>query len=129
MTISKENMSRKRKNDILLIGVLLAVICLSGLLLFLFAKAGDTVIVTVSNRVYGEFSLAEDRVVEIRAENALNILVIENGKAYIREASCPDGICCAHHPISLNGESIICLPNQVVVKIKANSEDSPDIVA
>ena len=40
-------------------------------------------------------------------------------------ADCPDQICVSHRKISRDGESIICLPNQVVVTIQ--SSDSADI--
>ena len=86
------------------------------------------VVVTVAREIYGEYALDEDRVVEIRTGDSLNILVIQNGKAYMKEADCPDGICTAHKPIFRDGESIICLPNQVVVTVFAKNEPTPDIV-
>ena len=79
--------------------------------------------VTVDGKVYGMYSLAKDREVEIKTENGYNILVIENGKAYVKDASCPDGICSSHRPIQYSGASIICLPNRVVVSIESNNGD------
>lgn len=125
----KESISKKRKNDIVFIGVLFFSVCIIGIVFLIFSKAGDTVTVTVGKTFYGEYSLDEDCVVEIRTDDAYNILVIENGRAYIREASCPDGICSAHHPISRDGESIICLPNRVVITVSAKTENVPDIIA
>lgn len=119
----------KRKNDILFIGILLLTATLVGLLFLIMGKAGDTVTVTVDKKFFGEYPLGEDRIVEIRTEDSLNILVIEDGRAFMREADCPDGICCAHRPIVRDGESIICLPNRVVVTVSAKSENGPDVVA
>ena len=86
--------------------------------------------VTVDGKFYGEYSLEQNRTVEIKTENGYNILVIENGTAYVKDASCPDGICVNHRPISKSGESIICLPNKVVVSSKADDNVlTPDIVA
>lgn len=120
---------RRVKNDIILIAVLLSLAALAALALLLFRSEGDTVAVTVDGVLWGEYALNEDRVVEIRQGDALNLLVIENGRAYVREASCPDGICSAHRPIQYDGESIICLPNRVVVEIRSRAPDQPDIVA
>jgi len=128
-SISESNTRRRVKNDIILIAILLSVAALAALALFLFKTEGDTVIVTVDGALWGEYALDEDRVVEIRQGDALNLLVIEGGRAYVREASCPDGICSSHRPIQYDGESIICLPNRVVVEIRAESREQPDIVA
>ncbi len=45
-------------------------------------------------------------------------LVIANGQADVTEADCPDHICVKHRPISRAGESIVCLPNRVVVTVE-----------
>ena len=57
-------------------------------------------------------------------------LVIENGKARISHADCPDGICEEYRPISYVGETIICLPHKVVIEITGETADNGlDIVA
>ena len=120
---------RKRRNDVILVLGLLLVIFAAGLALFLFRSVGDTVTVTVNGEKYAEYSLSEDREIEIRVGEGYNILVIEEGRAYVRVASCPDGICSSHRPISHDGESIICLPNKVVIEIRTTKTDQPDIIA
>lgn len=115
------------RNDVIFTAALLLFFCLLGALLTALAEDGDTVTVKVDQAVFGEYPLFEDRVVEIRAGEALNVLIIEDGKARVESASCPDGICCAHRPISLDGESIICLPNRVVISVSSKNAESPDI--
>ena len=117
----------KVKNDIILVAVLLALVALAALVLFLSRSAGDTVAVTVDGKPFGEYPLSEDRVVEIENGDGYNILVIKDGKARVSEASCPDGICSSHRPISYGGESIICLPNKVVVEIRSSNKNVPDV--
>ena len=120
---------RKRRNDVILVVGLLLVIFAAGLALFLFRSVGDTVTVTVNGEKYAEYSLSEDREIEIRVGEGYNVLVIEEGRAYVKNASCPDGICSSHRPISHDGESIICLPNKVVIEIRTTETDQPDIIA
>ena len=117
----------KVKNDIILVAVLLALVALAALVLFLSRSAGDTVAVTVDGKLFGEYPLSEDRVVEIENGDGYNILVIKDGKARVSEASCPDGICSSHRPIAYGGESIICLPNKVVVEIRSSNKNVPDV--
>ena len=121
---------RKARNDIIFVAALLAVVSLVGLLIFFVRGEGDMVEVTVDGKVFGEYYLNEDRRVEIRVGENFNILVIKDGVAYVESASCPDGICSDHRPISKNWESIACLPNKVAVTVKtAETENGPDIVA
>ena len=119
---------RKAKNDILFISVLLILISVTALVMVLSRKTGDMVVVTVNGQPWGEYSLNEDRTVEIRNGDGYNLLIIEGGKAYVKQASCPDGICSSHRPIEYDGESIICLPNKVVVEIRTENKNRPDII-
>ena len=121
--------SKKSRNDIIFIAALLIVTVLAALSLLLFRTEGDTVIVTVEGEFFGEYELKQDRTVEIIGENGRNLLVIQNGEASIEEASCPDGICSSHRPISRSGESIICLPNKVVVEVHSQEKEQADIIA
>ena len=120
---------RKRKNDVILIAALTLTFALIGACLLLLGKQGDTVTVTVDGKLYGEYPLARDTEVEILSEGGHNLLVIRDGAALVEDASCPDGICAAHRPISRNGESIICLPNKVVISVSSESENEPDLPA
>jgi len=55
--------------------------------------------------------------IEIPGIRGVCILVIKDGKADMISAECPDHICVHHAPISHKGETIVCLPNRVVVEI------------
>ena len=122
----------KYKNDILFIVILLAVVMLAGLGFYCLRSEGDCVTVTLDGTLYGTYSLAEDRVVEIRTGEggeAVNLLVIRDGRAYVERANCPDGICAAHKPIFRSGESIVCLPHGLVISVEKKTNDSlPDVV-
>ncbi len=128
----KKKRKRILRNDLLFVFGLLAVISIACAVLFLTSGEGDTVTVSIDGKVYESYSLSENVTVDIRSgENAdgLNVLVIENGEAYVSHASCPDGICSAHKPIKRNGESIICLPNRVVISVNSEKSNAPDIIS
>lgn len=123
---------RKFRNDVIFIVALLLVVALMGLAFFLLRGEGDTVTVTVDGQHFGTYPLSEERTVEIRTGEGvgeLNLLVIKDGKAHVEAATCPDGICAAHKPISRDGESIVCLPHKVVITVTTGGEEGPDIVA
>jgi len=129
MADSRTSKPRRARNDVILIAALLLVAALGAVYLFVFRPGGDMVQVTIDGKAYGTYSLSEDRVEEISSDLGHNRLVIQDGKATMQDATCPDGICVAHAAIFRVGESIVCLPNRVVVTvINASDTDAPDIV-
>lgn len=122
------------RNDMFFIVALLLVCAIGILYLFVFRGSGNVVKVTVDGELYGIYSLSQNITEDIPSgenERQLNRLIISGGKAYMETATCPDGICVAHRPIFRDGESIVCLPNRVVITVITddNNTDSPDIVA
>ena len=112
---------KKLRNDLILVGSLLLVLLLVGGALLLRSE-GDTVEVTVNGQAYATYPLSKDIEVDIvTGEDGaqVNRLVIKDGRAFVETATCPDGICASHNPISHDGESIICLPHKVVISIKS----------
>ena len=123
---------RKFRNDLIFIAAILVIVATVAAVLFFLRGEGSTVQVEVDGTVIGIYPLSVDREVEIKTgENGeeLNLLVIKDGKAAVTTATCPDGICAAHRPISREGESIICLPHKVVVTVVGGSGEEPDVIA
>ena len=132
--MNKEKTNKRHiRNDIILVAVLLLAAVVGGIYLFAFRPSGDTVKVTVGGNEYGVYSLSHDRVVDIYTgedNSQLNRLVIKDGKAFVEQATCPDGICSNHRAVFRDGESIICLPHGVVITVITDkSDEGPDIVA
>ena len=121
-----------KKNDIILIVILLVIGFGSYFAMSLFQGANTkngVAVVTIDGEVYGRFPLVVNTTERIELpDGSYNILVISNGKAEVTEASCPDGICSSHRPISMKGQTIVCLPNKVVVEIENGEESDIDII-
>ena len=121
---------RKYKNDIIFIAAILAVVAIAAVALLLLRGEGSTVTVEVDRQIIGTYSLAIDRVVDITTDDGeMNRLVIRDGKAFMESATCPDGVCVSHRPISREGETIVCLPHKVVVTVIGGNENKPDVIA
>ena len=109
------------KNDLIMIGVLIVMTALLFLGLFVFKKEGKLVVVSVDSVEVASFSLDKDLVYEIEGYNGgRNTLVIEDGVAYVKDSTCPDHLCEYMGKISKVGQSVICLPNRVVVEIRGS---------
>lgn len=122
---------RLSKNDIVFIGTI--TVLLAGILLFfcLFGgEKGAEAEITVDGVLYGTYSLEEDQKIPIIIDGATtNLLIISDGKADMTEADCPDQLCVHQKAIDKNNESIVCLPNKVVVRIISGEESEFDSIA
>ena len=81
----------------------------------MFRSEGSTVRVQVNGETVGEYFLSEDG--EYSLNGGTNILVIKDGYAYIKTASCPDHLCVRSGKIFRAGEQIVCLPNRLSVEV------------
>ena len=105
------------KKDIIFIIILLAVAVLFLVFMKMNKKTGYNVELSVKGEVVKTFSLDKDTEFRIEGEGGYNVLVIEAGTAYVKEADCPDKICVNHKKITNIGETIICLPHKLVIEI------------
>lgn len=85
-------------------------------------ESPEEVVVYVGEQEYARFSVGEDTELLIETENGTNRLMIKEGEADVIEASCPDKICVHQSPISETGETIVCMPNRVIVTIEQASQ-------
>ena len=70
----------------------------------------------------------EDQVIEVEYNGQVNRIEIRDHQIHVLEADCPDQVCVRHSAISRNGESIICLPHEVVVSIEDGESSGADAV-
>ncbi|WP_249029894.1 NusG domain II-containing protein [Tannockella kyphosi] len=106
----------KRNDWILIIGIVLLASIVS-LYLVVFTSPGTSVIISVQGEFFGEYDITENQEIVI---DDCNVICIEDGKVSMVSADCPDHLCIQQGEIELVGESIICLPNQVIVSIEGN---------
>ena len=118
-----------RKNDLFLI---IGIVVLAVLMLVVFVRSaaggGEAVLeITSGSSVYGVYPLNEDREISIEDKNTV---IIKDGQVFMAEADCPDKLCVNSKPISSRGQSIVCLPNRIVLKIigEETRDDLPDAV-
>lgn len=116
----KANNKKKIRNDIILI---ISLCIIAGIACFLlYIKNDETKAFQIQILIDGElydtydYNLDEGIYKEI-VVNTGNTIVIENGEVYMKDAACPDRLCISQGKISRAGESIICLPHKLVVRI------------
>lgn len=116
-----------KKNDWIMIAVVIIIAsAFFGFHLVKNEKGSGIVEVQVKGEYYGKYSLEEEQRIEI---NETNQIEIADGTAKVIWANCPDQVCVNHKAISREGESIICLPNQVVISIVDGEKSELDALA
>lgn len=119
----------KYKKDIFIILAFFGMAVLFFVFNKIMAESGDTVFVYVDETVYAEYDLSKDNQYEINTEYGKNVITIKDGHVSISSASCKNQVCVNHNPISTSNESIICIPNHLVVRIKSEKNGDIDDIA
>ena len=113
--MNKVPANKKRLADIAIIAGLLL---LAAVLFFLYFNKGEEgagVIVRVDGVEIARYSLSDSGRYELNG--GTNILVIEDGTAYMLKADCPDHICVSQGKVRYTGQCITCLPNKLTVTV------------
>ena len=119
---------RKRRADLLLIAGLLALAL--GLLVWqhLTRRTGAAAVIYIDGVRTASYSLAEDREITVETpDGETNTFIIENGQADMVAADCPDKLCVYMRPIRYDGESIICLPHRLELRIEGGEKAEVDL--
>ena len=120
MSDQRKKAAPKRGDLYLMVGCLLAaLVCCC--LWFLLRQDGGTVIGEQNGQETARYALSEDRTVRIEGEGGYNLLVIEGGEVYLSEADCPTQLCVKTGKIRYAGQSIVCLPHKLAVRIKGGA--------
>ena len=121
---SPEKGTLLKKQDLFLAAVLLF-LALSALLArnFMTGPPAVTAQISVDGAVTNTLDLAKDQEITVTSKNGgSNTLVIQNGEIWCSQASCPDQICVHQGKKQRDGDTIVCLPNQMIVTIIGEGE-------
>ena len=101
---------------------------MAALILFLLSArgiggdpSGACLVIISGNETVGRYELDKDQTIRIGEGNTCEI---KEGSVRMVSADCPDKLCVKSHGISKPGESIVCLPNNVILKITGQKGDA-----
>ena len=103
----------KRLDIILIISLLFAALVLFVVFSYI-KRTGERVVIKQNDTVVYRGELSKDGEVSLKH----NTVKIENGRVFMKSADCKNQICVKTGKISKSGETIICLPNKVIVEIE-----------
>lgn len=110
-----------KKQDIVLIIGLMAAAAAASVFLTFSRKPAKEAEILVDGQIVEVLNMEEDTEILIQGYNGgTNHLVIQNGEIWCDEATCPDKVCVHTGKISLSTQTIACLPNKMIVRIKGD---------
>ena len=107
------------KKDLLFI----AAILLAAGLAFLFfrpqpSESLSRAEISVDGKAVMELDLSEDQVLTVDgAGGGYNRIQVRDGAVSVLEASCPDKVCVHTGTVPYPGETIVCLPNRMIITV------------
>ncbi len=112
-------MEKLKKNDILLIVIILIVSVIGYFIIRTIpSQEGNQVKITVNGKIYGIVSLNKDDIIKIEDEKGNNNTIeIKDNYVKMTSASCHDKYCIHQGKISKGNQTIVCLPNKVIIEI------------
>lgn len=107
--------------DIVVIVLTLALAVALSLYTLLGKGKGEAVLI-ITDGAESEYSLNADRTLKVKSLT----VEIKDGGVSVIASDCPDGICRACGRIDGVGQSIVCLPEGVVIRITGESKFQAD---
>lgn len=124
-----------KKWDIALIAVLLALSFIPEGIFLLFGEDthldGTKAVIQVDGAMYKEIPLSTHKGTDtfvIETAAGYNTVVVRDGEIGIVEADCPDKICIHEGFISQPGQTAVCLPHKVLIEVRRQNGEDPDII-
>lgn len=121
--------SQTRKGDIFLIA---AVVLAAGLAALFFygrnAAPAAYAVVEQDGETLMRLPLSEEKEVRVEGEGGYNIVCVKGQSVCILDADCPDKLCVRQGSVMRAGQSIVCLPHRLTVRLEKEGEDGLDAV-
>lgn len=111
------------KSDLKLILILLTISLLILLIFKISQKESTNFMVYYENDLILKENLNIDKIYEVNGYNGIVKIEVKNGKIRVIEENSPLHLCSKQGYISATFESIICLPNKIIIKIDNSTLD------
>lgn len=117
--------------DGLVIAVVIAMAVLVAVI-FYGNKANEahlTAVVTIGNKVVDSLPLSDTESTHTYTNNGYKLQVsIHHDGVCVQSSDCPSQDCVHTGTITRAGQSIVCLPAQIVIHLEGASTDAPDVI-
>ena len=116
-----------RKADFLLFFIFIAAAALIAAVPLVRSSDGAPMVrIIAQGELAGIYPLDSDNEIEIERDGHRNVVVIKDNTVHMDYSDCKNQVCVNTGKISKPGETIVCLPNYVIVEIVSSEEGGED---
>lgn len=123
-----------KKLDIIIVAVLLVLSIIPSVYLMLFKSNNENsnIVIRIDGELIKSIPLKNENksnIHEFNFNNNIGYVEVKNGRVRMLEMDreiCPDAICSETGWIENSYESIVCLPNRIIVTIEGNNDEVID---
>ena len=105
------------KNDLKLITIVLIIIVILFLIYFLTNEKSNKALVYHGNNLILTIDLSIDKEYIVKGDNGDVVIKVSDNKIKVEEENSPYHLCSKQGYISNTNESIICLPNRIIIEL------------
>lgn len=108
-----------KKADIIFLSILVCTGILLTILIYIpRSSTGTYVEIRINGEQTAVYPLSENRRETFHTASGENTINIQDGAVSMTAADCPDKVCVSMKRIFRSGQTIVCLPHQLVLEIK-----------
>ena len=119
----------------MIVGAIVAAVLVAAVLAYALAQAGGgaadgaqlRAVVHDGEGATYELPLSQDAELPVTTALGTNVVVVENGAVYVREADCDNQDCVHQGKLSAPGHQIICLPHKLWIEVTAEGEGNGEM--
>lgn len=123
-----------KKGDLIIVVILIAaVVSWYGINMLNESKDEKQIVIETNGDVYKSIPMnkgmkPQEVHIDLKNGKYIDIMIDENG-AYVKDVICPDKVCQKTGVVDKVGQSIVCLPNKVIVYVEGKTESDVDDVS
>lgn len=112
------------KNDFKMILIVTLVICVLFIIYFFNKEEANTALVYHGSDLILTIDLNIDNKYVVQGDNGEVVIIVSNKKIKVENENSPYHLCSKQGYISKTGESIVCLPNKIIIELPNNDIDT-----
>ena len=108
----------------IMVAVLIFAVALFGISISSLGDKPSSCVIEIDGEEFARYdlySLTQPKTIEIDNQYGKNIVVIDNKGASVVFTDCPDGFEVKEGKITLPGQSLICLPHRLCIRLEGES--------
>jgi len=109
------------------------ILALAALMFFMIPRwvlsGGNDVEIYSRNKIVGRYPLHQDRMIEISGPLGKTVVRIKESRARIDSSPCPNKICIHMGEFGTEGGILVCVPNEVAVRVGNERAEGLDAVS